>query len=225
MFYAGKKQQDANYVKASFDAITQFTKLNIQTTIANNASSLSQKNDWLFWLSNDAVPENIAAKNIFKYEVGKEETITSFINTNAITQQTITINKRIIADSTLNILPGLLWKDGFGNPLLTKENNNDIALYHFYSRFNPQWNDLVWSDAFPSLLLHLIFNDEINNINNKHNDVRVIDAQQIQPVFTVAQKKAASATTDISGIFWLIIFLLFCAERFVSFTTKTNPKA
>ncbi len=161
-------------------------------------------------ISADAVPKNISAKNIFKYANGKEAYEPSFINADNITTQPITINKRIIADTTLKQSTQSIWKDGFENPLLIKENIDSVTVYHFYSRFNPQWNNLVWSDAFPSLLLHLIFNDEINNINNNYNDVRVIDAQQIQPVFAGNPNKiVASATEDLLTVFWIMIFLLF----------------
>ena len=99
-------------------------------------------------------------------------------------------------------------------------------MYHFYSRFNPQWNDLVWSDAFPKILLQLIFEDEINNINKTQPDVRTIDAQQIQPEFVNdLQKKIPTTTSELSTFFWVIIFLLFCAERIVSFKTRSKLSA
>ncbi len=37
--YADKSKQDANYIKASFDAIAQFTKQNIQTTVTSITTS------------------------------------------------------------------------------------------------------------------------------------------------------------------------------------------
>lgn len=220
--YAGKYRQDANYIKASLDAIEQFTKRNIQISTVTNITPVPQQNDWLFWLSNEPVPKNIIAKNIVKYEQGKEQAISSIIDIG----EPITIKKRIAADSLFNVSSTLLWKDGFGGPLLTKENIDGAVVYHFYSRFNPQWNDLVWSDAFPKILLQLLFADEANNINKTQPDVRTVDERQIQPVFVNNfQKKVSTTTADLSTTFWVIIFLLFCAERIVSFKTRSTLSA
>lgn len=215
--YAGKYRQDANYIKASLDAIQQFTKKNIQTNVITNISSVAQKNDWLFWLSNGPVPKNIAAKNILQYVQGKEQPVSSVINIS----QPIAIKKRIAADS-LPEASTILWKDGFGDPLLIKEESGNINIYHFYSHFNPQWNDLVWNDVFPSLLLRLIFKDDIENINNAYDDIRTVDVHQMQPAYIKAGHKPTSfASEDISVVCWVIIFLLFCVERMLSFKTKS----
>ena len=49
-----------------------------------------------------------------------------------------------------------IWRDGFGDPVLSLEKQEQSNLYHFYSRFDPAWSDLVWSDDFPKMLLKLI---------------------------------------------------------------------
>jgi len=224
--YAGKYKQDAAYIKASLDAIETFTRQSIQTTVYTNAAAIPSKTAWLFWLSDEVLPTTIASRNIFKYAKGKEANEPSFIYTDHTTLQPLSITRRIIADTSLNISLRLIWKDGFGNPLLTKENIDSNTVYEFYSHFNPQWNSLAWSDAFPSLLLHLIFEDKINKINTAYADERIIDAKQMQPVFVSNPKKLIPATaTDLSPFFWMIIFLLFCAERIISLKTKTKAAA
>ncbi len=221
--YPGEYKQDANYIKAALDAIKGFTKQNIEIIIFNSTVNLPQKTNWLFWLSDDAIPNNITAEKIFRYVKGKEVDESSVISANSTMAKPIAINKIIIADSLKSKPGSQIWKDGFGNPLLTNETNNNIDVYNFYSHFNPQWNDLVWSDAFPSMLLHLIFEDEIAGINKLYADERVMDEKQIQAAFHAdANKKIISAKKDVSTVFWLIIFLLFCAERIISFRTKTS---
>jgi hypothetical protein len=49
-----------------------------------------------------------------------------------------------------------IWNDGFGNPILTKETNNNKQFYRFYSHFDPSWNDLAWNASFPQLIYELI---------------------------------------------------------------------
>ncbi|WP_177191766.1 BatA domain-containing protein [Parafilimonas terrae] len=224
--YADKYKQDASYIKASLDAIKEFTKQNIQATIFNSIANLPEKINWLFWLSNDAIPSNVNAENIFRYVEGKTIDESSFISANYIMAEPIAVNKIILADS-LKSKPGRqIWKDGFGNPLLTNEIDNNISVYNFYSRLNPQWNGFVWSDAFPAILLHLIFEKEIANINATYVDERMIDERQMQPAFAAdSVNKSVSATEDLSTVFWIMVFLLFCAERIISFRTKTGAAA
>ncbi|MFT4153933.1 BatA domain-containing protein [Parafilimonas sp.] len=219
--YAGENALDAGYIKASLDAIAQFTKQRIQTTVCSNISSVPQKNEWLFWLSDGSLPKSVSAAHVFKYEYGKEITASSIMQFyNISAQQSINIDKRIAADSSMHT-SSVLWEDGFGNPLLTVENAGGITAYRFYSRFSPQWNGLAWSEAFPSIILHLMYNDAISHINNNYADERIIDAKQIQPVLiNNPGRKTVSVAESLSTLFWLTIFLLFCAERIISFKTK-----
>ena len=223
--YADKNKRDADYLKASLEAIHAFTKRKIEINVVPATSSFPQKTVWLFWLSDKPLPAGIAAQNIFKYEGEEIVAEHSLISVNAVAQP-IKIYKRTVPGTSFSQSTTVDWQDAFGNPLLVREKNVDGNIYHFYSRFNPQWNDLVWNDAFPSLLLQLIFKDDIERINHSYPDVRAIDVQQMQTAFIKSDQKTIPATvSDLSNIFWLIFFLLFCAERIISFKTKTNVAA
>jgi len=95
--------------------------------------------------------------------------------------------------------------------------------YHFYSRFNPLWNDLVWNDDFPKLILKLINNKPIA-IPQQH-DKRILSNAQIQPGIVKENKAIASVKatgqTDLSRYFWLLLVVVFIAERILSHKTKT----
>lgn len=224
--YPGEYKQDANYIKAALDAIKGFTKQNIEITILNSIANLPQKTNWMFWLSDEAIPDNINAENIFRYVKGKEVDESSVISGGYEMEKPIAIDKIIMVDSLKSKPARQIWKDGFGNPLLTNKANNNINVYNFYSHFNPQWNDLVWSDAFPSMLLHLLFEDQIAGINKLYPDKREMDEKQMQTAFQAdASKKIIPAKEDVSTVFWWIIFLLFCTERIISFRTKTGAAA
>lgn len=223
--YAGGYKQDASYASASLNAIKAFTKQPIQIAIFDKKTALPQKINWLFWLSDEMIPENITAENIFRYVKGKEVDESSFMNINYVTSAPITVNRIIKADSLQDSIRQI-WQDGFGNPLLTSETNHHTNIYSFYSHLNPQWNNLVWSDAFPSILLHLLLDDEMTGINKLYADERVIDVKQMQPAFAAGSNRdIALEFEDLSTVFWFIIFLLFCTERIISFKTKTGAAA
>jgi len=59
------------------------------------------------------------------------------------------------------------------------ERQQQTNLYHFYSRFDPSWSDLVWSNDFPKMMLKIIINP--SKTDEKY-DRRFIDAKQLIPV-------------------------------------------
>ncbi len=66
-----------------------------------------------------------------------------------------------------------------------------------------------------------------NNINNlDSNDKRIIDEGQLQSISETSLKEKLIANNtilkDISSIIWLIAFVVFAFERWLSFKTKTN---
>jgi hypothetical protein len=94
--------------------------------------------------------------------------------------------------------------------------------YHFYSRFNPAWNDLVWNDAFPKWLLSLTYSTEKYAVHER----RAISNEQLQPTstnITTADAVTTSSATNqinITKYLWLVLILAFFAERWLA--TKNN---
>lgn len=231
---------DANYVRAAINAIRVVGKYRINLSVVRNVVDIPVNNDWLFWLSEQALPQKVSSKNILVYEKGKEEAVHSWVvvsNGNGYVDVPIETTKRVPGNDSLN--DNNVWKDGFGNPLLSIENDvsqvnagSNIAppatgrgqggqVYHFYSRFNPSWNEIVWSSQFPALMYDLLYGGEADIISPL--DKRVIDLNQLQPVLTgssKAGKKKFVRTVDLSKLFWLLAFLVFCLERFISLKTR-----
>jgi hypothetical protein len=111
-----------------------------------------------------------------------------------------------------------VWQEASGKPVLALEQQGTTKLYHFYSRFNPGWNDLVWSDTFPAWLLQLIQKPAYNNSNT--NDKRVLSHQQYFPqlstnTHTIAASKNVE-TKNPAKYFWLALLLVFAAERWLA---------
>lgn len=222
--FEGNNPLDASYVKAALQTVAQFTKYPLIVKPFNNPGTAHEKKDWLFWLYDKPVDKKLLSnyRQIFAYENGKITSINSWLcfdNPNSVTQvqNAIYLYKTIRFNASEN---EPLWHDGFGNTVLSKDQHTD--LYHFYSRFNPAWTDLVWNNAFPKIILQLLLRDDFNSDKNKY-DRRVIDKTQLLPVKTSGELAGTSSyklSTDIYRFFWLIMVLLFLTERWLAHKSK-----
>ncbi len=152
--------------------------------------------------------------NLFSYETGKAKEISSWIND----QNTSTSNQKIALYKSIVATNGnAIWHDGFGNPVLSSEKRGQTTQYNFYSRFDPSWNDLVWSDDFPKMLLGLIVGRPAKP--GAMHDRRAIDAKQLLPA---ANNEAHTSTgkiierTDLAFYCWILLVLIFITERWIA---------
>lgn len=209
------KGSDAQYLKAVLQAVKQFTNRKIEFNNYTDANKIPAGQNWLFWLSDQPIPTLAKAKadKLFIYEQGKAQNINSWIN---IGEDKIALTKHIPAQNTDEII----WPDGFGNPVLSLDTSGKN--YHFYSHFDPTWNDLVWSSDFPQIMLNLLTDPEKDNLHDK----RAVDDKQLSPRLnedktTVTESKLINKT-DLSKAFWLALVVLFLLERLLANRTKST---
>lgn len=222
--FTDKYSSDARYIKAALDAIHSFSKRNIIITSASNKKQIPSQTDWLFWLSDLPLDFNINTKNIFQYAAGKSNSVASFINFN--TGNASLPLYKMVADTTRNE-DEVTWKDGFGNSVLSSSTQNEKNVYTFFSHFDPAWNEMVWNDKFPEIIYELLVVPKTNPLLISSN--LLIDPHQLQPAYKSISARNNSTDSferiDISGLSWLLVLILFFAERIVSFYNtklKTN---
>ena len=212
--YTARYFADANYLKAAIEAIRDFTQHDIRVTVVSSIENIADNTGWLFWLSEEAIPASKIKNKVFSYENGKTENVHAALLTNdkeALSiDEPVTLYKYIKKDSS-SFQP--VWKNSYDEPILSMQKKG-AAVYHFYSRFNPQWNDLVWSHSFPQIIYNLLFGKENIDDEREVNDRRVIDASQIQPVILTAQKESNKHVqqniSDVSQVFGLLLFYCCC---------------
>jgi hypothetical protein len=219
--FANAYFNDTRYVKAAIQSIQQVTKRRIELKLVNAIAQVPAKQDWLFWLSDQAIPSQINASNILRYQAGTAIAVRSrLLAKEAGIGEETGLYKRVPCTAKN---PDIVWQDGFGEPLLTKEQDGPKAFYRFYTHFDPSWNELAWNASFPQLIYGLMDTADTNKSINR-NDQRVIDDQQLQLAVSTKKKEIAAIknneATDLKQVLWGIIFMLFCLERFFSLKTK-----
>ncbi|MDT3404621.1 BatA domain-containing protein [Mucilaginibacter terrae] len=219
LIYADNNSLDANYLEAALQAVIQFSQRPISIKTVANPAQIQANTEWLFWLSDKPVNKALA-KNILVYEKGKATSVNSWMSNAGEFTPSLADDEKVglfKAITATDIKAEPVWQDGFGKPVLALEQQNQTNIYHFYSRFNPAWNNLVWSSNFPAWMLKLMVKPEVDN---SVYDKRVLSAKQYMPVIgseqhTVAAEKSIE-NKSLSRYFWLTLIIIFAAERWLA---------
>ncbi|SKA13481.1 BatA domain-containing protein [Sediminibacterium ginsengisoli] len=205
--YAKDYPQDGGYLESAIEAISRYTGLRLQVTVANTMQALPVKPDWLFWLSDETRPAGYA-EHILSYAKGKSVNAVSMIHGPGFDQPVMVY--KIVTTGELAGDELLGWHDNSGKPLLTADQNE----YRIYTHFNPAWNNLVWDSGFPEKIWNLIRPEY--RVNPDLADHRAIDEQQLQFTATAGIRQVKQDDYRLANFIWLILSGVFAAERFLS---------
>lgn len=221
---------DAEYLRAAISAIQTYTSRKIKLV------KPTSQQDILFWLSTKDLPSGIKpGTTVFQYAKGKAVSAKTWLRIpeglTALQTENISIHKRISYPEKVTAFS--VWEDGFGAPLLDLTQTNNISLYTFYSRLNPDWTDLVWSQDFVKLLLPLILSrdpDAPERVFDKrsiplsqilpHSDVRRQTSDfkhQTSDLRPQTSENLIHDKKDLQHYIWLLLMGAFIIERYLSF--------
>ncbi len=215
--YADKPGMGENYVKAALEAIRDAGKQKIKIITAATIQNIPKDISWLFWLSENKMPASLTNASVFTYQSGKVNEVSSpLISTgkiNVAPEEDFETFKNIRHVSQTNSEP--LWTNGYGETVLGKEGR----VYHFYSRFDPQWSTLAWNTQFPQLIYALISGRKGDEIDLPATTP--IDHQQLQPAKKTdtvnTTKSLLLKKTDLSKVLWILAFIIFFLERLLTY--------
>lgn len=226
--YTDNFKKDAEYLNAAIRAIQKYTQRKIELSSVNSGE-LNGDQNLIFWLSEKMLAESQiknlrAGSALIIYEKGKTEEVNSLIvlPEHSLQKEEIKLRKRVpMAERSNNNYA--VWEDGFGQPLLDLEITNKLRLYHFYSRFNPEWNGLVWNEDFAKILVPLIIPKLDNSVSDPY-DRRSIAESWVIPAMAEIKSGTVQRNTesDLKNVFWISLILLFFAERWLSFRKNLN---
>ena len=226
IIYADNNRVDANYLKAALQAVTQFSQRKFSLKSVNSPGLVPANTTWLFWLSEKGFGNSISnrCQNVFTYQKGRPNNVNSWMSNGGKFTTALADDEKVTLFKLINA-PGSnttsVWKDGFGNPVLNLQQQGQTNIYQFYSRFNPAWNDLVWSDSFPAWLLKLMMKPAADH--TLRYDKRVLSEQQYLPEIISEQHTVAAAKSvenkSLTRYFWLALLIVFAAERWLAHRT------
>ncbi|MCJ0743640.1 BatA domain-containing protein [Pedobacter montanisoli] len=222
------ESEDAKYVKAALAAIGDYTG---QAIIFHSASQNFNALDALFWLTDEPINASLTKqlkKNgvLFQYANGKISNERSFMVFNQQTYgetQPVKIFKSIAPKDTDH--SEVLWKDGFGKPLLTLK-QDDLSAYTLYSRLNPKWTDLVWKAIFVRSIFPIIYAEKPPQFGFEPKVNAGFEGQEPVLSFndTKATKPILSAPQSMDRFLWILALIILIVERFLSFKRKAHLK-
>lgn len=226
---AGANTADAQYVQAAVHAIGQYSNRKINTTLTRH-DSVPAGQHLIFWLADQSPPANILpalapAGILFRYDSGQVVKVTSWLNNQ---QQSLRTSQsgRLYRYTAGPVHGETLWTLANGEPLLSTEEQGGKRILHFKSRFNPQWGDLVWEEAFVKALLPYVIPSQSFV---SFTDIRTVEDVQVipQPADTGGSNSTNISlqhqATDLSSLIWIIAFLLLIAERLIAHKQKARP--
>lgn len=222
LIFQSGQSADAGYLKAAIRAIADFTQRNILVSEIQSLSQITKSADLVFWLSDRALSadqlKNLPAGiSFFNYAGKKAEKVKSVLQygQGSAAQEAI-LYQRTKFDGQLQ---QSLWVDGFGEPILSLDSSAHVKHYQFYSRFNQNWTNLVWTNGMVMALMPLVLPHQEAEFGFPE-DKRAAGVINPIPHPVYKNKTAASLfyqQTPLSNLFWWLILIVFFAERLLTY--------
>jgi len=219
---ADQRSKDAEYVQAAVSAIRQYTRRKISVQRIQNLQQ-AQQNSLVFWLGGKAPSAEETGKlpngiRLLQYAGGRVQSLASSIkDLHGVSLKQAELYKRTAYQGT----PGrTIWSDAYGNPLLSQEVLQGKQVLKFYSRFRPDWNNLVWSENMVLFLLPIVLPDA-NATKAFKQDRRSLAALTDPKLPASEHREKGQADVfvkqSISSWFWWMAFVLLTLERWLSY--------
>lgn len=215
--------EEVRYMKSALMAIGDYIG---QKIIFHQQPPTGIPLDAIFWLSDKALDTTLSHSIkpqglMFQCKQGKTNTQQSTVVFNQETLgelQPIQVFKAVHA---ANEKGEILWKDGFGRPLLTLQPKGNYRSYTFYSRFNPTWTEMVWNPYFVRALLPILYTndasgfgfDQTPNITSNHA-IPVLDFTNLP---NEKGPTPSSVPQPVHQYLWVLAFVILVIERFLTF--------
>ncbi|WP_158796691.1 BatA domain-containing protein [Pedobacter sp. L105] len=220
LIFDAHQSVDEGYLKAAIHAIADFTQRDIQIKNINSLAQVTKSASLLFWLSDQELsPDQFknlpSGISFFNYAGKKAEKVKSVLQYPSGTTAA-DLYQRTKFDGQLR---QAIWMDGFGQPLLSLSSSAHLKHYQFYSRFNQNWTNLVWTNGLVMALLPIVIPHQEAEFGFPA-DNRSVRAVNVIPHPTYENKTAGSyfyEQKSLSSWFWWLVLILFFAERFITY--------
>lgn len=213
--FADDYAADADYLLAACKAIQVVSADTILVSKLNNPTQIPEGQDWLFWLSDKPLAKN-NAKHTWSYQLGNAQLVQTqiYARTGSL-QEKIPLYKTI----PMQLKGEMIWEDGFGQAVLQKSGNGQ---YLMNTRFHPDWNGLVWSPAFPSMMMDFLLGSKPFDPSHVAMDpVQIIPEQPIQNKGQI-NSTVSTGQQPLNHWVWGVLVVLLIIERVIVFYQTKN---
>jgi hypothetical protein len=224
--YSGKNKIDVAYVNAALQAITKFTQRKITVESVGNISGVKQNTNLLFWLADKPLgtseikkmPEGV---RLFSYAGNKAERFRSqIVDLQGTSMQNVTLYQKVTpADADGKPI----WQDGAGAPVLSLSDTLGLQHYKFYSRFDPEWTDMVWSDQMVFFLMPLVLPESTTAEGFRDASKLPVSAEELKVDERSSTNPKAEVTIveqDLNLYVWACLLVVFFIERWITYTKR-----
>lgn len=213
--FADSYAADAEYLFAVFKAIQTVRGDTILLAKVNHENQIPEGQDWLFWLSDKPLPKS-NAKHIWSYQLGKPQSVqTQIYSSNWINAEKLPLFKSI----PMPLKGEIIWEDGFGQAVLQKWGNGQ---YLMNTHFHPDWNGLVWSPAFPTMILDLLLGPKSFDPGQLAMDpLQILPQQGIQNKAQI-NPQVSNSQQPLNSWIWFLLVVLLIIERVIVFYQTNN---
>ncbi len=223
IYYATRYSSDVRYLQTALQAISRFTGRKMVITVTTGPDKIAFPENMVFWLSHAPFPESDVTETsvLFRYPLSDSaHNINTWLEWPLVSARPVDVSRQFKGD-----VPSLpVWRNGFGESMLSRDDQRGPVTYYFNSRFAPQWNDLAWSPAFPEALLSLLRTSlwEPRAPRTGFTDLRGVDARQLMPRTDGKKpdRPVADRTVPLREPLLLAALLLFWLERWLSHRQK-----
>lgn len=224
--YGGENKSDVAYLHAAAQVIAQFTQRKIRVQNIGGIDAVNRNTRLLFWLSDKQLTVSDVKKlpqevKLFSYAGSKAERFRSeIVDLQGTAMRNVTLYRKT-AQADHDGEP--VWLDGSGTPVLSISDSLGVKHYRFYSRFNPEWTNMVWSDQMVFFLMSLVL-PESGAAEGFRDAVKLpvtADEQNgIDTDSTKLQVEPQVIEQDLNPYVWACLLVLFFVERWITYTKR-----
>jgi hypothetical protein len=228
---------DARYLRAALRAASAGLPGPLALTVSSSLPSPASTPDWLFWLSSAPVPAAWRAQvrqglHVWQAAAGPGAADTALLAAPGLANAAaVSLWRR--APVAAGPAAEVVWADGRGRAVLTRQPQGQGAFYQFATRLTPTWSELPESPTLPALLLSVVrptpTGAELTRLHT--HDQRRLDPAQLPTPLATASASASQPQPVAFRLLdlrpWLVVLagLLLALERWLAQrrATSTSP--
>ncbi len=221
---AAAHTESARCLRAALRAAALGLAQPLELSIVTPQTPLPTRPNWLFWLSDEPVPAAWNARvqagaQLWQEAVGPGTAVATELDLADLVNAPAVGIRQLVATAP-SYTTEVLWQDGTGRPVLTRQPAGAGHAYRLHTRLQTAWSHLPDSPALPALLLDLLrpAAPQLDPHDMRQLDTRQLRAQ-LRPATAAAETRPAAGwppafrVVDLRPWVMLAAAVLFALER------------